>query len=536
MSRNTARRHGSTAAVADARTPGRRERAAAKRAQESGRSFADAFTAHGSSFPVAAQEAPKVKDDVKFPLMGHHRGVFRPGYGWSATRRLPLRVYRATTDQVGGVFPFLTPISLPPTGVPMGLNVATGGGFYVDPVRWVREGYVSNPNILIFGKPGMGKSTTVKALTRRAIRYGGRVMIAGDLKDEYELLCREFGVEPIALGLGLSARLNPLDAGPLAAGWESLSATTRLSRLQDIRGRWLVLLAALLGAQGVEVTASVRSALAAVLDDIVGANRGTMSTAPDVTIPMVFQALRDPNEDVVRHTRYRDQDHMREALRPAVDGLNSLVNGVLRGLFDDHTTVRVDWEAPIQSMSLKRLKPLGDEAIAIALTCVNSWSRGMTDTESSGQIRYMIRDECWRQMRLGVHAVKSLDSDLRLSRDERMVQVMVMHKPSDLGAVGDAGTQEAAIAKDLWALCDTKILLAQEQRVAQEIQDQIGLSNEETAAIYKWSWGKKGRALWRVGDLSFRVQTLQTDYERELFDTNQELVTVPRTGAGMVAV
>ena len=56
-------------------------------------------------------------------------------------------------------------------------------------------------------------------------------------------------------------------------------------------------------------------------------------------------------------------------------------------------------------------------------------------------------------MRLGVDAVKSLDANLRLSRRDGAVQIVIAHKPSDMLTVGDAGSQAVAIAKDLLHLC-----------------------------------------------------------------------------------
>ena len=43
-------------------------------------------------------------------------------------------------------------------------------------------------------------------------------------------------------------------------------------------------------------------------------------------------------------------------------------------------------------------------------------------------------------MRLGVDAVKSLHSDLRLSRNEGCVQIVAAHKGSDRLSIGDAGS------------------------------------------------------------------------------------------------
>lgn len=74
---------------------------------------------------------------------------------------------------------------------------------------------MSNPNILITGIPGAGKSATIKALALRLMAYGVKTFVLGDIKNEYAGLARALGVNPVELGPGLSARLNPLDAGPL---------------------------------------------------------------------------------------------------------------------------------------------------------------------------------------------------------------------------------------------------------------------------------------------------------------------------------
>src|SRR3546814_12030945 len=75
---------------------------------------------------------------------------------------------------------------------------------------------------------------------------------------------------------------------------------------------------------------------------------------------------------------------------------------LLAGLFDDFTNIEVDWRAPIQSFSLSRLDGLGDEAVGIALLCMNSWGRGLREIAEPGDLRIVVRDEVWKQMRLGV--------------------------------------------------------------------------------------------------------------------------------------
>src|SRR5690606_10810172 len=135
-------------------------------------------------------------------------------------------------------------------------------------------------------------------------------------------------------------------------------------------------------------------------------------------------------------SKYQDLRQFLDATRLLRDALGQLVNGALAGLFDDHTNIEVDWNAPIQSLSLSRLSDLGDEAVGIALLCLNSWGRGLREIAAPGDHRIVVRDECWKQLRLGTDAVASFDADLRLSRGMAGhggdIQFACAHKPSDL--------------------------------------------------------------------------------------------------------
>lgn len=101
--------------------------------------------------------------------------------------------------------------------------------------------------------------------------------------------------------------------------------------------------------------------------------------------------------------------------------------------------------------------------------------------------------------------------------------MVVTHKPSDMLAAADTGTAAATIAKDLLTLCDTKVLLGQDHTVAAELQTLLGLSDIETTDIAGWARQRRGRAIWRVGERSYRVQTIRGPLEADLFDTNRAL-------------
>ncbi|WNV83160.1 ATP-binding protein [Umezawaea sp. Da 62-37] len=438
-----------------------------------------------------------------------------------------MAVYQAATSEIGGLFPLLASNGIPAVGARMGYDTLSGGAFYAHPIEWVLRGLATNPNIVVFGEPGRGKSSTVVAFLLRMMLFGVKTLISGDVKGEYSPLLRALGVTPIALGRGSPARLNALDLGPLRSRWGGWSVAQQREELAGVLGRWVKLLIALAEAQGYRPTVTDEAVLSAVLRRLVRVEDGYTELRP-VTIPDVQRELAEPDDALWAATRFADRRQFLDTLRPITDALGNLVNGPLAGLFDQETNFELDWDAPVQSMDLSRLRSRGDQAIAVALTCLGSWSSMVTDLQDDGEIRIVVRDEVWRQMRLGLRAVQAVDSDLRLSRAERKIQILVMHKPSDPLSVGAAGSQEVAIAKDLLALCSTRILFGQSTRVADELAEDFALSEREQDVTTGWAMERTGRALWKIENSpGYKVQTVLSRTERRIFDTNAQLRTAP---------
>ena len=492
-----------------------------------GRDTARLLADFGHHLPSVPVEPPRVREPRLFPATPR-RGVRRPGRGWSPAS-VPVSVWRMTSDQAPVWWPLISTPGLPPTGAQMGIDHLSGGSFYVDPNGWVLsdEVPVTNPNIFAFGKPGRGKSGTVKAFTLRMMDFGYRTLILGDPKDEYEKLCRAFGVEPFVIGHGLPARINPLAFGPLGQGWDQLDAAESQRRAAIVFGRWLTLVRGLVGSQRigeqrVPFGPTDDVVVTAALHHLTGYHDAT-TRLRETTIPQLWHLLDNPSDQLVGECRYSSVRHFLDETRLLRDALGQLVSGALAGLFDGPTTIDVDWTAPIQSLSLSRLEALGDEAVGIALTCLNSWGRGMRELAAPGDMRIVVRDESWKQLRLGPEAVKSFDADLRLSRGDGDIQFAVAHKPSDLMTAGDAGSQATAIAKDLLHLADIKILHGQDHAVAAELERLLGLGPIAQDLVTGWAMQGKGRALWCVGDRNYKVQTTLTPIELAIAYTNQAI-------------
>lgn len=453
------------------------------------------------------------------------RGRRARGAGWApvdATRRWP--VYQAPSGEAAGLLPLLTGHPMPALGARLGYDATSGAAFYCHPVAWVLDGSLAtNPNMMIFGEPGRGKSSTVVAFVLRMMLFGTRCLIAGDVKGEYSPFVRSLGGTPVELGRGSAARLNALDLGPLARRWASWSAARQREELTGIVGRWTTLLAALADTQGYRPSVTDEAVLAVVLRQLIGALDGYTHLRP-LTVPDVVRTLGAPTEDLVATARFAGLREWLDHTRSITDALGNLVVGPLAGLFDEPTNVDLDWAAPVQSLDLSRLRSRGDDAVAVALTCLGSWSSLVTDLQEDGDVRIVVRDEVWRQMRLGLRAVQAVDADLRLSRAERRIQVLVLHKPSDLLSVGPTGSPEAAIAAELLALCSTRVLLGQSTRVADALAADLGLTEPEQDALTGWAMHRRGRALWKIGSRpGTKVQTVLSPSEAAIFDTNAPL-------------
>ena len=498
-----------------------------------GRDMARLLADFGHDLPTVPAPPPQTTDPRLFKYASR-RGAARQGRGWAAAKA-PASAWRMTSDQAPVFWPFISAPALPPTGAQIGIDQLSGGSFYADPLGWVLrdEVPVTNPNIFFFAKPGLGKSATTKAFCLRMMPFGYRVLILGDPKDEYEKLCRALGVEPFAIGPGMHTRINPLAKGPLGQGWEQLPAEEQRCRATIIFGRWQTLVRGLVGSMRIGTNhvpfgPTDADVVQTALEYLTGYGQGNTQLR-ETTIPELWHLLHNPTEELVERSKYATSRQFLDETRLLRDALGQLVKGALGGLFDDHTNIDVDWRAPIQSLSLSRLDDLGDEAIGIALLCLNSWGRGMREAAEPGDLRIVVRDESWRQLRLGPDAVKSFDADLRLSRGMAGrggdIQWAVAHKPSDLLSAGDAGSQAATIAKDLLDLVDVKILGGQKPKVARELDSMLGMGPVAQDLVTRWANQGKGRALWCVGESTYKVQTVLHPLERDITFTNEAIAS-----------
>ena len=148
------------------------------------------------------------KATIVLPKSGDHgpAALRTPG-------RLRIPRHQDTSATLAGAYPFLAEGGLGSDGVFVGQDLYSGSSFVYDPWVLYARGLITAPNLVLAGIVGSGKSALAKSLYTRSIPFGRRVYVPGDPKGEHTAVAEAVGGRAIALGHGMSNRLNPLDEG-----------------------------------------------------------------------------------------------------------------------------------------------------------------------------------------------------------------------------------------------------------------------------------------------------------------------------------
>ncbi|MET8623742.1 ATP-binding protein [Kitasatospora sp. NPDC004669] len=485
-------------------TPAKADRAARRQARQD--LAAARRQARDAGRPVRKRDAAESDLGIRpvYPASG------RPGPASLRGGKLKLPRHRMTTAVAACAYPFLAEGGLGSEGVYIGRDVHAEASFVFDPFALYGkiEGF-TNPNILLAGVIGMGKSALAKSLAVRSIAFGYRIYVPCDPKGEWTSVAQELGGRTIALGPGMPGKLNPLDAPTAPPG-----ADPQAWQL-EIRKRRLLLLASL--ARTVlsrDLAPMEHTALDIALDTVVAEAHAASRTPLLGDIASLLgdpQRLNDAHGDPSRRLGAAAED-LAHALR-------RLVAGDLAGMFDAPSTVQFDPSSPMLTIDLSRLGSSGDDTgLVLAMTCASAWMEAALADPGSGR-RWVIYDEAWRVLR-HLPLLERMQSNWKLSRGLGIANMLVIHRLSDLLSAGDAGSRGRALAEGLLTDCSTRIIYRQEADQLAATAGLLGLTGVETEAISNLN---KGRGLWKVAGRSFIVQHLLHPAERMLYDTDARM-------------
>ncbi|MDQ6804603.1 MAG: ATP-binding protein [Actinomycetota bacterium] len=405
------------------------------------------------------------------------QGVERPGH-------------RTTTRHAQAIYPFMAAGGLGGRGVFIGRD-SGGGAFCYDPWVLYGDGALDDPNAIVLGKLGQGKSALVKTLLWRMLLFGRRAFVL-DVKREYGSLCHAVGVQPISLVPGGGVRLNPLASRP-----------EEHAQLELLRA---VAVTALGGPVTQIEAGALREALRVVRD----------REHDDPTLPQIAAVLFSPTGEMATRLRTSCETLAADVRRCAL-AVQDLCEGPLRGMFDGPTTPGLDLDSKLVVLDLHAVKD--SPAVGILMACATAWMSALLArmAERPGRERLInVADESWKIVQhtgLG----EWFQSNFKLARQFGVMNLVVLHKLADLQAAGDAGSRAARIAEGLIADASTRVVYHQDESQVPLTRALLGLSESEAQLISMLS---AGQALWRVGSRSFVVQHYRSRLEASLTNTD----------------
>jgi hypothetical protein len=331
-----------------------------------------------------------------------------------ATPRVPAHV--ATTRHLCASYPLVSESGLGHDGVLIGRDVL-GGSFVYDPFALYRQGVVTNPNMVIFGQIGRGKSSFVKSYLWRQAVFGRHAWVV-DPKGEYGPLAEAWGVAPVALRPGGPIRLNPLDTEDDDGRWPSAAAApgppvadpaspgdrrtehgAGEAPADGPRRRRVVLTSSLaVACLGRELLPRERAAIDMAVGEATARAWAARLAAP--TLPLVVEALFDPDPGAARELRTSKPELMEDGRDVALE-LRRLVHGDLCGMFDGPTTPGLRLDTPLVVLDLSAV--YHSSALGVLMACATAWLQSSVRAQHRNRIIVVV-DEAWAILsNLGLH-------------------------------------------------------------------------------------------------------------------------------------
>ncbi len=404
--------------------------------------------------------------------------------------------HEATTAQLGATYPFVASSPLRTERVLIGRDLY-GSVFSYDPFDLYRSGELTNPNMVVLGQVGRGKSALVKSYLYRQFAQGRRIIVI-DPKGEYGAFATKVGGEVLRLAPGEQTTFNPLDLLEPPAG-----------------GRNRSLLQAIL--EGV-TSASLGRKLGA--DEIVAlqlALRSLIEMGGPISLRRVAEQLVELNGVDARSLQLSNAQ-LREIGRMSAFALYRLLGGEFSSMFDDG--VRDSSKQSQIALSSKVLVVdvsafYRSDALSVLLVAL--FGRLQDLVQHSEEQTICVIDEAWAVLS-NDHASAFVQSFFKLARSYGVANVLVAHRPSDL--VADSALVSGRV-QGLVGDCETSVcygLTAQESTLAGSL---FGFNERQSELLRQL---RRGTALWKVANRSFLIQHCLSGEERSFVDTDARML------------
>ncbi|MFC8436319.1 ATP/GTP-binding protein [Streptomyces sp. NPDC057253] len=504
-------------------------------------------SAKASAKTKAARSGAKHGGNEKRPAKP--RELYVPARGWQGAGggRVgymdPPTMWRATTVQACGMWPFAAGSGSPMTGVPLGQHLSTGATVCGDPLNWfTRARYISNPSLFMLGMPGLGKSTLINRMLIGLAATGVVPLVLGDLKPDYADTVRALGGQVISIGRGRGG-INVLDPGAMGEAAAKIGGEAGEVLKAEAHGRVLNMVAALITiVRGRPMDDHEQSVLSAVLHHL----RERTPPGRTVLLPDVLRVLTEGPDRVRAVTLDRGDDaRYRDAVDPLHRSLLGILDGPLGDTFASETSTRIDANAPAVCIDISGIGEADTQLTAAAMLA--AWSDGLGTVAASHALAdaglaprrwfFTVLDELWRPLRAASGIVDRIDALTRLNRSLGLGDAKITHTLKDAEALGTDA--DRAKARGFVERAGMVVCAGLPKTEMEDLGKVVGLSRREIDLVSSWSsppgWGVRGedeeppgrgRFLIKVGGRpGIPIKVAITDAERDLHNTNTRWTT-----------
>ncbi|MCA2211841.1 ATP/GTP-binding protein [Jidongwangia harbinensis] len=470
-----------------------------------------------------------------------HRGAPMPGGGRVAPMDPPA-LWRATTVQACGLWPFASGSGAPMVGVPLGQHIGTGATVCGDPLSWfTRARYISNPSLFMLGMPGLGKSTLINRMLIGLSAQGVIPLVLGDLKPDYADTVRALGGQVISIARGMGG-LNVLDPGAMGAAAARIGGEAGRLLSAETHGRVLNMVAALLTiVRGAPISDHEQSVLSACLRHL----RDRTPVGQSFLLPDLLRVLEEGPPAVRQITLDRGQEsRYRDQVDPLHRSLLGILDGPLGDTFASQTSTHIDPNASAVCIDISRIGESDSQLTAAAMLA--AWSDGLGTVAASHALAdaglaprrwfFTVLDELWRPLRAASGIVDRIDALTRLNRSLGLGDAKITHTLKDAEALGTEA--DKAKARGFVERAGMVACAGLPRAEMEDLGKVVGLSRREIELVSSWSsppgWAQsgdheeppgRGRFLIKVGGRpGIPIRVSITDTERHLHDTNTRWV------------
>lgn len=524
-----------------AEKPGRKKQAGAR--PVTGQSLDKGATR--SATPGATRSGtPSGKKGGKEKAPPRPKELYVPPRGWygAGGGRVgymdPPTMWRATTVQACGMWPFAAGSGSPMTGVPLGQHLFTGATVCGDPLSWfTRARYISNPSLFMLGMPGLGKSTLINRMLIGLAATGVVPLVLGDLKPDYADTVRALGGQVISIGRGRGG-INVLDPGAMGSAAAKIGGEAGEVLKAEAHGRVLNMVAALITiVRGRPMDDHEQSVLSAVLHHL----RERTLPGHTVLLPDVLRVLTEGPPRVRAVTLDRGDDaRYRDAVDPLHRSLLGILDGPLGDTFASETSTHIDPDAPAVCIDISGIGEADTQLTAAAMLA--AWSDGLGTVAACHALAdaglaprrwfFTVLDELWRPLRAASGIVDRIDALTRLNRSLGLGDAKITHTLKDAEALGTDA--DRAKARGFVERAGMVVCAGLPKTEMEDLGKVVGLSRREIELVSSWSsppgWGVngedeeppgRGRFLIKVGGRpGIPIKVAITDAERRLHNTN----------------